>query len=804
MCLLGGAVLPGVATSPALATGADATWDMTHSGTASTTSYGADNAFTVPAVAHLCGIEWEVAGARGGNGFSGGIGGAGGDFTAVLPAAAGDRFTVLVGTRGADSASLNGLASNGTSGSDGSRGRGAPGQSGSGGGGGASSVWAGSPIPNGSQPLLVAGGGGGAGTTVAGGAVGTNGQDAGAFLGGGGGANGAMFGQGGGGGGGGGGYNGGRAGAGNYSSTGAGGGGGSNGAVVAATALPPNTGDGYVLATYLTCPSAPTAMTFSGTTTTSTTMTFTPGALNGATVTGWEYSLDGTSWSSLNTSAASGSDLQATITGLPAGAGSGVRVRAVTSKSGLYGATGLQTVTTLAATPGAPTAVTAVAGNGQVGLSWTAPLVTGAGPVSDYEVTPTAAGGTVLAPVLVGSAATTTTITGLANGTGYTFTVKAKNSAGLGAASAASAAVTPAAPPAPPAPPASPPASPVKAPEPGSHRFAGESRVQTSTSVSQQIFPIARSAPRVVLTTSATYADALAGARLAASSQAPLLVTGGSELDADVAEEIDRVLAVGGSVDVLGGDQALSPAVTAALARTNAGDRVHRIAGEDRFATALQIAGTVQAAVAAKATVPAAQHGVLAATTTAGSQPIYLVSGTDYPDGLVVSSLAARTGGVVVLSDGAHLPASTRAYLLANDATGARTIPVGGPAAAAAGTLGGDAAAATARAAIIGADRYDTARKVAARFVEVSGSTRLGAVGLATGQDWPDALVGSAAMGNLSGPLLLTTTDALSPAAGQAMEAMAAKGQVTTGIVFGGSRAVSPDATGAFTSRIRS
>ncbi|MEH3076211.1 MAG: cell wall-binding repeat-containing protein [Quadrisphaera sp.] len=773
---------------------------MTHSGTASATSYGADNAFTVPAVANLCGIEWEVAGARGGNGFSGGVGGGGGDFTAILPAAAGDHFTVLVGTRGADSSALNALASQGTSGSDGSHGRGAAGKAGGGAGGGASSVWSGSSIQPGDQPLLVAGGGGGAGTSVAGGDVGANGQDAGGYLGGHGGANGGvMFGQSGGGGGGGGGYVGGTAGGGDMTSIGAGGGGGSNGAVVAATPLGTNTGDGYVLATYLTCPSAPTAMTFSGTTTTSTTVTFTPGAVNGATVTGWEYSLNGTSWSSLHTSAASGSDLQATITGLPAGTGSGVRLRAVTSNSGLYGATGLETVTTPAATPGAPTAVTAVAGNGQAGLSWTAPLVTGAGPVTDYEVTPTAVGGAALAPVLVGSAATTTTITGLTNGTGYTFTVKAKNSAGMGTASAASTAVTPAAPPAAPAPPA----SPVKAPEPGSHRFAGESRVQTSTSVSQQIFPIARSAPRVVLTTSATYADALAGARLAASSQAPLLMTGGASLDADVVTEINRVLAFGGTVDVLGGDQALSPAVAAALAGTSAGDRVHRIAGEDRFATALQIAGTVQATVAAKAVVPAAEHGVLAATTVTGGQPIFLVSGTDYPDGLVVSSLAARTGGIVVLSDGARLPASTRAYLMANDPSGARTIPVGGPAAAAARTLGGDAAAATARAAIVGADRYDTARKVAARFAEISGSSRPGAVGLATGQDWPDALVGSAAMGNLSGPLLLTTTDELSPAAAQALEAMAAKGKATTGIVFGGSRAVSADATSAFTSRIK-
>jgi titin len=98
--------------------------------------------------------------------------------------------------------------------------------------------------------------------------------------------------------------------------------------------------------------------------------------------------------------------------------------------------------------PGVPTNVTGSPGNGQVALSWTAPASNGGSTITGYTVTPFI-GASAQTPVVFASAATSQTVTGLTNGTAYTFKVKATNAAGTGADSAASAAITPVAPAAP-------------------------------------------------------------------------------------------------------------------------------------------------------------------------------------------------------------------------------------------------------------------------------------------------------------------------------------------------------------------
>jgi len=101
--------------------------------------------------------------------------------------------------------------------------------------------------------------------------------------------------------------------------------------------------------------------------------------------------------------------------------------------------------------PAAPTIGTAVAENGQVRVSWTAPVANGGPAINAYVVTPIV-GYFALAPVTFNTDRTNRLITGLTNGTTYRFKVAARNQVGTGPQSVASNAATPFAP----APPAAP------------------------------------------------------------------------------------------------------------------------------------------------------------------------------------------------------------------------------------------------------------------------------------------------------------------------------------------------------------
>jgi len=95
------------------------------------------------------------------------------------------------------------------------------------------------------------------------------------------------------------------------------------------------------------------------------------------------------------------------------------------------------TVSNIAITvPGIPTNVSATAGKAQATVSFSAPASNGGSAITSYTAT-SSAGQTAT------GTASPITVTGLTNGTAYTFNVTATNSAGTGPPSAASNSVTP-------------------------------------------------------------------------------------------------------------------------------------------------------------------------------------------------------------------------------------------------------------------------------------------------------------------------------------------------------------------------
>ena len=113
------------------------------------------------------------------------------------------------------------------------------------------------------------------------------------------------------------------------------------------------------------------------------------------------------------------------------------------STTGTYTSTGLSSVGSFGlgdfvpVTPAAPTAATATAGNTQASVAFTAPADNGGSTILDYTVTSSPGGFTAT------GASSPIVVTGLSNGTAYTFTVTARNSLGSSSASTASNSVTP-------------------------------------------------------------------------------------------------------------------------------------------------------------------------------------------------------------------------------------------------------------------------------------------------------------------------------------------------------------------------
>ena len=186
-----------------------------------------------------------------------------------------------------------------------------------------------------------------------------------------------------------------------------------------------------------TTPTAPRNVTATPGNATATVSWVAPSSDGGATITSYQV----TSTPGAQTCTTSGT-LSCSVAGLTNGLNYSFTVSA-TNIAGTSASSSPSTQISPRTVPSAPTNVSASAGNTSVTLSWSAPASNGGAAIIGYTATSTPGSATCST-----SGALLCTVTGLANGTSYRFTVTASNVAGNSIPSSASVAVTPAGPPA--------------------------------------------------------------------------------------------------------------------------------------------------------------------------------------------------------------------------------------------------------------------------------------------------------------------------------------------------------------------
>lgn len=264
-------------------------------------------------------------------------------------------------------------------------------------------------------------------------------------------------------------------------------------------------------------------------------------------------------------------------------------------------------------------------------------------------------------------------------------------------------------------------------------RIAGIDRFATSAAVAGEYAPL-ESGGAVFIASGLDFPDALSAAPLAASLDAPLLLTRPDSLPAPILVQLQRLAPT--YIFVIGGTGVISEAVYDDLSALVAQGDIARIGGADRYETSRELVMNYAAPV----------------------DELYIATGTGFADALAAAPAAGFRGAPVLLVDGLAdtLDEETRETIEALDPS-AITI-VGGTGAVSDGIENQLEALAGAPSVerFGGADRYETAW-----YVNHHAFSSAGTALLATGTGFADALAGAAYGGSHGYPLFLTPPDCL-------------------------------------------
>jgi len=297
--------------------------------------------------------------------------------------------------------------------------------------------------------------------------------------------------------------------------------------------------------------------------------------------------------------------------------------------------------------------------------------------------------------------------------------------------------------------------------------FAGADRYQTAIVASQETF--IGGSDTVVIATGENWPDALGGSALAGVMYGPILLSPKDAVPAEVLAEIERLNP--SSAYVLGGEGALSDDVLAELTGLLGVSNVTRLGGANRYETAEIIADEVIGYLG--------EWGWTVDTA-------FVATGRNYPDALAAAPLAAGNYQPIYLSQPDCISDATAQTM--SDAGITKAILLGGEAVVTPATEAKLLDVGMTADRVGGANRYDTAAKIARYGVDEYGFTWDG-VAIATGKGFADALAGGVAQAYWGSVMLLSDPYSLSTPSLDALEDNAAD---IYGIRFlGGTKALS-------------
>lgn len=281
-------------------------------------------------------------------------------------------------------------------------------------------------------------------------------------------------------------------------------------------------------------------------------------------------------------------------------------------------------------------------------------------------------------------------------------------------------------------------------------RTAGDDRVETAAEVARAAHP--DGAANAVIAPAGDFPDALAAAPLTRNPDGPLLLTAGDELS----EPTRRALADLGveTATIVGGTAAVSEDVANEL--DDEVETVERVAGPNRFATAVAVADQVERP---------ADRSIGHLGGPGARRTAFLVNGRRFPDALAASSPAASAANPfpILLTEQDELPDVTARAL--DDLDIGRVFVVGGTNAVSddvVDQLSGEPLFVTADR-LAGPNRVATAAAVAGRARQLTDGGADAGFGydgsqalLTRGDDFADALAAGPLGGLRHAPVLLT------------------------------------------------